>query len=420
MSVPNSASSPYARNLNVVKMYFKKPMALIISVLSLVVLIMNFVISSSTQKIAEAIAELAQSGTDVEITTSSSNGIFGYLISGIVIACFFMIYFFSVSPGGNPSPFFKVLHIFSVIELILSAIASLLIVVLGLVSILSINTVVTYIAGNVSGFELINPEELERSISSYKPTLFLLLAITIVILAIVLTYINAQTAFLKSCSRSCKEPSLFTKGAKTFGNLSIVLAVLQFVVIVIAYVSLQDAETISNYSDFGIDLSAITTPLFAYYLINAVTTLLKGTYAKGWEPFAKENEDYVYAAASSASHTPEANPIATYKSTTRRSNEAIKQSQPYLYGEEPNNDPNKKSSYIPEELQNDYPPQYDQQPMGNDPFMGDPFAQPMQPMQPMGSDPYAPDPFAQSPMGNPYGQPPMDPNSQNPYNNGFM
>ena len=295
---------------------------------------------------------------------------------------------------------------------------SLIIVIMGLVSILSIDTVVKYMVENVSGFESINVDELERNVTSFKPTLFLILGITVVILAIVLVYINAQTAFLKSCTRSCREPSLFTKGAKTYGNLSIVMALLQLVLIVMVYFTLKDAETVANTGlNMNLDLNSIMMPFLVYYLLTAVTTFLKGTFAKGWEPFAKENEDYVYAAASSASHTPEANPIATYKSTTRRSNEAIKQSQPYLYGEEPNNDPNKKSSYIPEELQNDYPPQYDQQPMGNDPFMGDPFAQPM---QPMGSDPYAPDPFAQSPMGNPYGQPPMDPNSQNPYNNGFM
>ena len=45
MSVPNSASNPYARNLNVVKMYFRKPMALIISILSLAVLVMDFMIN---------------------------------------------------------------------------------------------------------------------------------------------------------------------------------------------------------------------------------------------------------------------------------------------------------------------------------------------------------------------------------------
>lgn len=424
MSVPNSASSPYARNLNVVKMYFKKPMALIISILSLVVLVMNFVLSSSSHKLAESMTEtlsqLSESGADMTITSGSSNGILGYLFSGIVIVCFFMIYFFSASPGGSPFPFFKTLHILSVIELILTALGSLIIVIMGLVSILSIDTVVKYMVENVSGFESINVDELERNVTSFKPTLFLILGITVVILAIVLVYINAQTAFLKSCTRSCREPSLFTKGAKTYGNLSIVMALLQLVLIVMVYFTLKDAETVANTGlNMNLDLNSIMMPFLVYYLLTAVTTFLKGTFAKGWEPFAKENEDYVYSAASAASRSPEANPIATYKSTTRRSNEAVKQSQPYLYGEEPNNDPNKKSSYIPEELQNDYPPQYDQQQgmMGGDPFMGDPFANPM---QPMGGDPYASDPFAQSPMGNPYGQPPMDPNSQNPYNNGFM
>lgn len=418
MSVPNSASNPYARNLNVVKMYFKKPMALIISILSLVALILNFVVSSSVNKLTAAIAETAPEALQESLSGGSSGNVLGYLISGVVIACFFMIFFFSSTPSGSPYPFFKVLHIMSVIELIAMAILSIITVVLGLVSILSINTVVTYAVNNI-GTQVDNIEELERQIASFKPTLFLMLFIVVVILAIVLVYINAQTAFLKSCSRSCKEPSLFTKGAKTYGNLSIVLALLQLIGVVMVYFTLKDAETMANTGlNINIDLTSISSPVIAYYLIAAITIFLKGYFAKGWEPFSKENEQYIAAASSASSRSPEANPMPTYKSTTRRSNEAVKQSQPYLYGEEPNNDPNKKSSYIPEELQNDYPQQYDQgMGMMGDPYMNDPFA----PMQPMGGDPFGADPFAQSPMGgNPYGQSPMDPNGQNPYNNGMM
>ena len=80
---------------------------------------------------------------------------------------------------------------------------------------------------------------------------------------------------------------------------------------------------------------------------------------------------------------------------------------------------------IPEELQNDYPPQYDQNMAGivGDPFMGDPFAQPAPQnpydQDPFAADPFAADPFAQPPMGgNPYGGAP-NPNDQG-YNNGMM
>ena len=419
MSVPNSASNPYARNLNVVKMYFRKPMALIISILSLAVLVMDFMINSSAKKLQDSLMELVPADSGVEITaSSSSNGVLGYLISGVVVACFFMIFLFSKNPSGNPSPFFAVLHVMSVIELVVTALGSILIVVVGLVSILSIDTVATYAINNIPGFESINPDEIERSVQSFKPTLFLGLAIVVAILAVVLVYINAQTAFLKSCRRSCKEPSLFTKGASTYGNLSIVLALLQLVGIVVIYSALKDAEGLAETGlNVSVDFSSILTPMLAYMIASALVTLFKGTFAKGWIPFSKENETYVYSAASAASRSPEANTIATYKSTTRRANDAVKQSQPYLYGEEPNNDPNKKSSYIPEELQNDYPPQFDQAQGGMmDPFMGgDPFAQPM---QPMGGDPFGGDPFGQSPMGgNPYGQ---APDTQNPYNNGMM
>lgn len=418
MSVPVSANSTFARNLNVVKMYFKKPTALLISILSLLTLILNFMFNSKAAEPIVSGINSFLSSNNIAYTMSSPNMIMTFLISGICTACFFMIYFFSATPGGNPSVFFTVLHIISVIELIGAAILALTTTIFSLVAILSVDTVVKFMSGNVEGMENINVDELSRAIEAYKPSMFLSLGIWVVLCAFILVYINAQTAFLKSCKRSCKEPSLFHNGAKTFGNLSMVFALIQLVFVVVAYLTFNSTDS-SSESSLNIDFSSFTTMMLAYTVCNAIALFLKGSFAKKWEPYAKENEVYVPAAA--ASRSPEVNPIATYKATTRRSNEAIKQSQPYLYGEEENKDPNKKSSYIPEELQNDYPDPYDQQPQGgmmNDPFMsGDPFS----------GDPFGQDPFAQSPMGNPYGpmgnpygQPPMDPNGGNPYNNGMM
>lgn len=420
MSVPVSASSTFARNLNVVKMYFKKPMALLISILSLLALILNFLFNTKASEPIVVGINSFLSSNNITATISSPNMILMFLISGICTACFFMIYFFSATPGGNPSIFFTVLHVISVIELIGSAIIALMTTIFGLVAILSVDTVIKFLGSNVEGMENLNVEEISRNIEAYKPSMFLSLGIWVVLCAFLLVYVNAQTAFLKSCKRSCKEPSLFYKGAKTYGNLSIVFALIQLVFVVIAYLTFNSTEGSTEVS-FSIDFSSFTTMMLAYTVCNAISLFLKGSFSKKWEPFAKENEVYVPAAA--ASRSPEVNPIATYKATTRRSNDAIKQSQPYLYGEEENKDPNKKSAYIPEELQNDYPEQYDQQPQGgmmNDPFMsGDPFSG-----DPFGQDPFAQspmgNPYGQSPMGNPYGQPPMDPNGGNPYNNGMM
>ena len=420
MSVPVSASNALARNLNVVKMYFKKPTALLISILSLLTLILNFMFNSkSATPIVSGINSFLSSN-QLAYEMSSPNMVLTFLISGICAACFFMIYFSSAAPSGNPAIFFTVLHVISVIELIGLAIIALMTTIFGLVSILSISTVITFMGNNVEGLENLNVDEISRNIEAYKPSMFLSLGIWVVFFAFVLVYVNAQTAFLKSCKRSCKEPSIFFKGASTFGNLSMVFALIQLVFVVIAYLAFNSTETSTD--SINIDFSSFVTIMLAYTLCNAINLFLKGSFAKKWESFARENE--VYVPVTAASRSPEANPIATFKATTRRSNDAVKQSQPYLYGEEENKDPNKKSSYIPEELQNDYPePQYDQQPQGgmmNDPFMsGDPFS----------GDPFGQDPFAQSPMGNPYGQPPMtnpygqppmDPNGGNPYNNGMM
>lgn len=421
MSVPVSASSYLARNLTVVKSYFRKPLALLISVLSLLTLILEFLYTSkSSEPIAQGISSFLK-GLKINYEVTPPNMIMVFLISGVCTACFFMIYFFSANPSGNPSIFFTILHIISVVELIGLAIISLITTIFGLVSILSVKTVIEFLGKNVEGLDSLNVEEISRNIDAYKTSMFLSLFIWIVFCAFILVYVNAQTGFLKSCKRTCIEPSVHYKGAATYGNLSMAFALIQLVFVVIAYLSLSNSD--SGEGSLTIDFNSFQTLMLAYTICNAVCLLLKGSFVKKWEQFAKDNEIYVPATASSRISA-DSNPIATFKATTRRSNDAIKQSQPYLYGEEPNSDPNKKSSYIPEELQNDYPdPGYQQPPQGgmmNDPFMGaDPFAG-----DPFGQDPFGQspmgNPYGQPPMGNPYGQPPMDPNGGNPYNNGMM
>lgn len=419
MSIQASAGSSLARNLNVVKMYFKKPLALVISVLSLLSLVLNYMYASKAiDPIAEGLSKYISNILKVDITISPPNLILLFLVAGICSACIFMIYLFSNNGSGNPSIFFTVLHSISVVELIVSAIIAIIFNIFLLLSLLSVETVVKFLINNVDQLNNLDVEEISRKIEAYKTSGFIVLAISIALSVFFLVYVNSQTSFLKSCKRSCKEPSVHYKGASTFGNLSMVFALIQLVFVVVAYLTFNDAET-ADQTSMTIDFSSFSSIMILATVCNGVCLFFEGSFAKNWEPFAKENENYMPSTA--ATRSPEANPMPTYKATTRRANDAIKQSQPYLYGEEPNNDPTKKSAYIPEELQNDYPePQYQQPPQGGmmDPFMGsDPFA----------GDPFGQDPFAQSPMGNPYapmgnpyGQPPMDPNGGNSYNNGMM
>ena len=172
-----------------------------------------------------------------------------------------MIYFSSAAPSGNPAIFFTVLHVISVIELIGLAIIALMTTIFGLVAILSVSTVITFLGNNVEGLENLNVDEISRNIEAYKPSMFLSLGIWVVFFAFVLVYVNAQTAFLKSCKRSCKEPSIFFKGAKTFGNLSMVFALIQLVFVVIAYLTFNSTETSTD--SINIDFSSFVTIMLA-------------------------------------------------------------------------------------------------------------------------------------------------------------
>lgn len=418
----NSAGSLYARNLNVVKTYFRKPLSLVIAILSVAVLVLDFIVNSRNTENIQKLAEFLNMPSD-QVPSSGGSNIISYLIMGVVIICFFMIYFISKNsnPSSSPAPFFTVLHVFSIIELIVVAIATIGVIVLAVSFMGMGSSLITSLVDQYP--ELFAYDDIENILDSFKVTILIIFALIVVIMAIGLFYINAQTAFLKSCIRSCKEPSLHSKGAKAYSILSVVMAVLMLVGLVIVFMFTSGLSNDSSVTGNSSDYTLITTQSLILKILTAIRLILLGTLASGYVKHIDENKDYAYAAAAAATRSPEVNPIATYTSNTRASNNAAQQSQPYLYGEEENKDPNKKSSYIPEELQQDY-----QQPQ-NDPFMQpqnpygapmqfdpqyggqpDPFMQPMQPQ----------DPFAQSPIGNSYGQPIQNPNSQNPYNNGMM
>ncbi|MBQ2604475.1 MAG: hypothetical protein VZR27_12295 [Acutalibacteraceae bacterium] len=414
MNIQSTAGSFSSRSLSKVREYFKKPTMLIIAGLS-----------------AACLA--------LQVITKMNTSMISIIISAVVVACLFLIYFSSLKGSLKPTPFFLTLQIISTLQVIVTALGAVVTLLGGLVLIMSTDTIVQAITEhpeNFSGifigdFDLsqLDPETLNETVSNMKVGLLIGLLIVTVFLVLMVVYVACQTSFLKACKRSCKEPNLFSDGASTYGNLSIVVAILQLVLIVVAFLILNSGDT-DTLDDMGVDSTQLnfqlTVPMIAYLICDAAGTFLRGSFAKGWIKFAEENRSYV-ATAPVTSRAADASPIATFKSTTRKSNDAIKQSQPYLYGEDDKNSTQKKkSAYIPEELQNDYPPQQFDQPMGggmmNDPFMGDPFAQPMPPMpngDPFAADPFAADPFAaQQPMGNPYGMP--NPNDANPYNNGMM
>ena len=420
MNIPSTAGSFSSRSTSIVRQYFKKPTMLVVAGLSAACLVL-------------------------QVVTKINANIVSLIVGAVVTACLFLIYFSSTKASIKPTPFFTTLQVLSTLQVIATALGTLAVLLGGILAILSTDMIVSAIKEHPENFTLpgnadasqLDPEKLGEYISAMKIPLLIGLLLVSVFLVIVVIYAASQTSFLKSCKRSCKEPNLFTDGASTYGNLSIVVAILELVLIVVAFLLLNSGDS-EALEDMGLDSSAttfkLTVPVIAYLICDAAGTLLRGNLAKGWIPFAEENRTYV-AQAPITSRSPEANPIQTFKSTTRKSNDAIKQSQPYLYGEDDKNSTQKKkSAYIPEELQNDYPPQQFDQPMGggmmNDPFMGDPFAQAMpndpyaQPMpngDPFAADPFAADPFAapQQPMGgNPYGMP--NPNDANTYNNGMM
>ena len=441
MAIMSSSGSNISRNLAIVKKYFKKPMTLVIAILSLVTLVSSFMLTVATNKIMPDLQSLATAlgESTVETTTTTSANPLSFLISAVVTLCIFMIFVFSVTPNGRPTIWFQILHALSVIQLIINALAAILVVVLEIVFIFATPTLVNFLAG--SGGEdaqtKLTPEQIEsitRAVSSFRITLLIMLLVTIIIYGIYLYYVNAQTAFLKSVVLTCKNPMLKSKGAVSYGTWSLVFGVLALIGTVIFYLMVGNPNS-SIFTDMDIDvpidisfINKIVTPYLIYSVSSALYISLRGVFAKGWAAFAKENEDFVFESVGAGNRVSDASPMPTYKSSGRSSHEARQQSQPYLIGEE--QDPNKKSSYIPEELQQDYSQEPQMYQQGGNPYGGAPYGNGGAPYAPQGGqpgfggDPFAQaDPFAQSPMGgsNPYGgQGGQGGGYNNGYNNGMM
>ena len=204
MSVSTSASNNGSRSIVIVKQYFKKPMTLVVAILSLVTIAAEFLLSSKAAEFLDEIATAVQSmtGQTQEITTTSSGNALSYILSGIITLCIFMIFFSSLSSNGKPTIWFQILHALSVIQLIFTAIGALFVVVLEVVFVFSTKTIVQYmINSNIGGFGEFTEEQTEalyRSVSSFRTSLIIVLLITLVIYGVILYYINSQTAFLKS------------------------------------------------------------------------------------------------------------------------------------------------------------------------------------------------------------------------------
>lgn len=407
----NGASSPYARNLTVVKGFFRKPIILVFALISFVMFILNIINTAQSSKTIQEIYDtygtvLSSQGVSSMPNTNIAN-VIAIIVSGIAVLCFFMIFFMSKNsnPSLTPAPFFTVLHVFSVIQLVFIAIIAVLMV---------IGTLLLAISG-FSGMD----ESLYGSASYYKTTIIIMCVIVIAVFLLLFFFYNSQTAFLKSCVRSCREPMIQKKGANTYGTFCIIVAVLDLIAMIVAILFINSLSDIIGDEVGGLSLALKLSPLaIVSSVLVPVDFILRGIIAKSYDKYATENAEYAYAyaASSAAARSPEVNPISTFNANTRASRDAIQQPQPYLYGEEEDTSGNKKSQYIPKELQEDYPQQFDpqQNPYGA-PMQFDPqFSQP---------DPYGgvqQDPFMQPTMGNPYSQPVQDPNGQNPYNNGMM
>lgn len=417
----NSVGTPNARNLIIVKSYFKKPMALVIGLISLIMFVLSIISSVQAQQMAQEISSTFNMSEDISVGTNSN--ILSFIISGVVVLCLLMIYCMSLSPNlkSSPAPFFSILHVFSCIAMVITIIATFLWAIITIVFIVNGKTLCEEIVKALTEQGLaISSQNLLEMIEAFRVSFIIFSLFILVVLILSVFYYTNQTTFLKSCKRSCKEPALQKKGASAYGNFSIVLAILQLVMFVVMFLLVKMATSTDDdslSSLFGTaSLSSVIGVGIVTTLLQPIQQLLIGVYAKGYAKHVDENAQYsyAYAAASAASRGPEVNPIATFTTETRKSNSAIKQNQSYLYGEEePAANEHKKSAYIPEELQEDYQPEQQFDPQQN------PYGMPMQFDPQFGQ----PDPYASAippqPMGG-FGQTYQDPDNQNPYNNGMM
>lgn len=311
-----------AKNLSLVKSYFKKKSVLALGIVLLVSALcsmaLTFFASDAYRNILSALAEGENllDTIDKNILTQLSStsswfmismSVVGFIISVLFILSFFIIYAKSKNedPAVSPKAGFTILYVFAIIALVLSSLYTLLFSLLFIVT-----GILASALSSVNGAANIhNSAEAQFAMSIAMFILFIFVA---VIFGFLLFYTINAVRFIGSVRHTLSYPDLKLKGAKAFGVCNIILGTLLslstifFIVmacgVIFGYIPQAYTSPGFNYEVLMPDLPLLILS-FVVLILSCVSYFLYGAVSIGYDAHIKKHMPRQAPPAANAAYT---------------------------------------------------------------------------------------------------------------------
>ncbi len=313
--------NPYRNNIDIIKNYFKSPMVLVLGILSIVSMILSAVNSllstdlakeitaaaadifdkssfsdSSAQEgakqIANALRQVSSAGSSV-LSVLSSVSIVGILsVVGIML-----VYFMSRSsnPETAPTAGFTILYVLAILSLVGAII-------------LTVSMCILIVALFILYAEFTRKPDLAFTFTVFnKPlkvdaTLMLILAIAMIILFIILSFVTLfvtinRVRYISSVRKGMTSVELSRSGAKPYGIFCVIAAVFTGLSL-ISSISALFTNNLDVLREYGIVIKAKTTlPMVMSLIMNAVSLailIIRSRLALGYAQYI-DDKKYGYS-----------------------------------------------------------------------------------------------------------------------------
>ena len=293
---------PVQNNLALVKGYFRKKSVLAAGIFAAILAAVEFIsIFFLTPAASNLLDNSIWGGQNSDLNDylrilqdtmnsgSYGSAIFSFLISGLFVAAFLIIYFKSKNPmpNANPRAGFTILQVFAIIQLVFICIVACLALFVIIIAFMmvafgsSAGTNFHYNFG--SGYY----SSTDASIAIGVMIVFLL--IFAAVFALMLMWSISAVRLVGSVKKTIDTPQVGVKGAKLFGVLNIVLGILTCFGAFSSLVAMFGIDTYGFYSYSASSFSVFALLSFINMLSNAVFIILLGTLSLGYDKYIKNH-----------------------------------------------------------------------------------------------------------------------------------
>ncbi len=269
--------SPYKQNIEIIKGFFRKPIVLVLVIMSFVSiainLIMNF-INPFGAIVQKAINDYNLSNGEPQFNNGINIGGSVSVTTILFAISFLLFYLFSKKEDKNlsaPSMMFKVL---AIIELVFMCIATVF-VIAGF----AIFGILIFASANVSDIQ-VSISQLTAMSTLY----IILLVIVIPVIIIALLTSIAQLQFANSIRKSINSIYLYRKGALMFGILHYIFAGLTLPLILFEIVYITSVSNSANIYLSPIQISAV----FVQNILSIAFNIIIGIVAVSYSSYIKK------------------------------------------------------------------------------------------------------------------------------------